>query len=327
MPTITPDLLWDLEVQNEGNSDSVYLDSMGIPTIGVGHNLPANGPAAINNLPGDPTNPNPDYNAVLAGTQSLSPAQVVALYNNDMNAAIDAARGIFPGFDNLPQNQQAALADITFNRGATATSKWTDLIISVANNDPAGAAVVIDLSTWAAQVGARATMDEALMFPDPYVQQAVNDVREVIQDLMDQTAPIDWSSPGKEEPSAPGDYPIPFDNPPDVFNEYSVPEEAIYDVGVYAEGPGWDGGALGDPSSPPGSAGDGFAGGGPGDPSAPTGSYGGGSFGDSGEGGSWGGGQGGTGELGGQFAGGEGGYGGEGGFGGYGEGDSGEGEA
>jgi hypothetical protein len=111
---------------------------------------------------------------------------------------------------------------------------------------------------------------------------------------------------------------MPSENSAVASNEYEAPEDLV--SSGYPEGPGWDGGLVGDPFSPPGSRGDGFAGGGESDLSPPTGDYGAYSFGDYGDGGSWGGGQTGSGESGGQFARGEGGYSGEGGFGGYGGG-------
>jgi hypothetical protein len=142
----------------------------------------------------------------------------------------------------------------------------------------------------------------------------------------------------------PGDFPIPtVDGSLIAMNEagpFASPtvEADTSNPEGYQEGPGWDGGVVGDPNVGPGEAGDGYAGGGPSDPSPGTGdfegsgegTYGPGGFADGGygEGGAFGGGQAGAGESGGQFGGGEGGYEGEDGYGGYGgygeDGDGGE---
>src|SRR5262245_33360879 len=97
MANITPSQLQDYEILNESKSKHVFLDSVNLPTIGIGHNLYAHGAAAINNLPG-----NPSYNNVLNGTQDLTDEQVQALFENDMTAAIAIAENLFPNWDDLP---------------------------------------------------------------------------------------------------------------------------------------------------------------------------------------------------------------------------------
>ena len=94
---INPSQLKRLEILNEGVKTSVFNDPVGIPTVGIGHNLPGNSPDSITDLPG-----NPSYDDVLNGKTPLTNDQVDALYENDMNAAIANAQVLFPNWDSLP---------------------------------------------------------------------------------------------------------------------------------------------------------------------------------------------------------------------------------
>src|SRR5215469_11968520 len=100
---VTPADLQGIEVAHEGYSNWEYPDSLGIPTVGIGHNLPAGGPNAIANLPGSP-----NYNDVLNHAIPLTDLQVQTLYENDMNDAIAAASRQVSNFFDLPESVQIA---------------------------------------------------------------------------------------------------------------------------------------------------------------------------------------------------------------------------
>ncbi len=318
---LNPADMWDMEVTNEGYSLSVYSDSMGIPTIGIGHNLPASGSQAIENLPG-----NPSYADVLSGTASLTADQVQVLFDNDMSTAISNARGIFPNFDLLPSSVEMALADMSFNLGPGKLSQFIDLQAAIANQDFQAAADAMQDSAWANQVGQRADRDTLLVSMPDLMQFVQDQINEVISNSPDFDAIDAW---GAQPTFGPGDYPVPIDDQQVVMNAV---ESTTVVIGINPYYEFDDPYAVADESGQPeeDNDGDGFSGGGPGDSSAPTGSYAdsgnsyGGEFGAEGGGDDstgWGGGQAGEGEAGGQFAGGEGGYDGEGGYGGYGEAD------
>ncbi len=323
------------ETLNEGYSLGVYPDSIGIPTIGIGHNLPAGGRAAIESLPG-----HPNYDDVLSGRTNLTPEQVSVLFNTDMSSAIDTARGAFHSFDTLPASVQIALADMAFNLGSR-INQFVDLQNAVAQHDWEAAVHAMLDSAWADQVHSRADRDAFLI----YMPQYIIDIQEAVKSIIEQAPPfemLDAYDPNENLDEVPGDYPAPTSDGTAIamteagpFSSDVTPADSNDPQG-YQEGPGWDGGVVGDPTAAPGTAGDGYSGGGFGDPSPPMGDYsppgegvdyGQAGFGDGGygTGASFGGGQGGDGEAGGQFGGGGGGYDGEGGYGGYGEGGDGNG--
>jgi len=316
----TPADLYDLEFGNEGYSEWVYPDDLGIPTVGIGHNLPANGPQAIESLTG-----NPNYNDVLNGVVPLTSPQVQQLYENDMNSAIAAAGRQVSNFAELPQPVQMAIVDMVFNMGEKSFSKFTNLIAALEAKDFDAVAAAMEDSKWFSQVKDRSAKDETLVVitAHPEILQDIYDtLQQAVDELMSQApdfnALMDWSGPdpgtldnGPQGSTAPVDGGVPGEN-------QAGPGDSQLGLGDF-EGPAWDGEEFGDPGSYSGYSTDGYSGGMTGEGSA------GGSTG-YGEGGSWGGGEAGSGESGGQFGGGEGGYEGEGGYGGYGGGGDGSGD-
>lgn len=71
----------------------VYLDSEGIPTVGIGFNLNRGDAAA--QLAGVGA----DYNAVRAGRTDLTRLQITRLFKQDVARAIVDARALVPGLD------------------------------------------------------------------------------------------------------------------------------------------------------------------------------------------------------------------------------------
>lgn len=138
---------------NEGVRTTRYLDSLGIPTIGVGFNLQRSDARQKITALGY------DYDAILDGSQSLSDAAVDALLADDVDATfVDAARSI-ANFASLDDARKAVVVDMIFNLGATAFSRFTATIAAIEAEDFARAAAEMADSRWATQVGHRATRD------------------------------------------------------------------------------------------------------------------------------------------------------------------------
>lgn len=114
---------------DEGIRPKVYLDSKGIPTIGVGRNLRDVG---------------------------LFPDEIELLLQNDIKRAQAACRAIFDNYSTLPQDKADALANMAFNLGQTRLSGFKKMIAAVEiRNWPEAAAQAKD-SDWYKQVGDRA---------------------------------------------------------------------------------------------------------------------------------------------------------------------------
>ncbi len=73
--------------KHEGKRSKVYLDSVGLPTIGIGRNLAGKG---------------------------LSEAEIQYLFQNDLNDGFGICHRLCPSFDTLSPNRQAALVDMSF---------------------------------------------------------------------------------------------------------------------------------------------------------------------------------------------------------------------
>jgi lysozyme len=115
---------------DEGVRFKVYRDSLGIETVGVGRNIRDKG---------------------------LSMQEVDLLLDNDLTDAERDARAIFPTFDKLSDIRKAVLLNMSFNMGRERLSKFKKLRAAVQDEDWAEADRQMILSTWATQVGARAT--------------------------------------------------------------------------------------------------------------------------------------------------------------------------
>ena len=116
-------------IVDEGKRNVMYYDSLHVPTLGIGHAL----------------------------TRPISEAAIRQIFVDDTAQAIDDAKHLFPSFDTLSEARQAVLSNMSFNLGLTRLSQFHDLRTAIAGEDfEAAAAAMLD-STWATQVGARAT--------------------------------------------------------------------------------------------------------------------------------------------------------------------------
>lgn len=115
---------------DEGVRDEPYRDSVGKLTIGVGRNLDDVG---------------------------LRDDEIDYLLSNDVRVAENAARALFPTFDDLSDDRKAALINMAFNLGQQRLGEFHGLRSAVAASDFDEAARQMLDSLWAKQVGARAT--------------------------------------------------------------------------------------------------------------------------------------------------------------------------
>lgn len=113
---------------DEGRKDKLYLDSLGIPSIGIGRNLRDVG---------------------------LRPDEIAYLFENDLREAESIARALFPSFDRLSDNRKAVLLNMSFNLG----HKLAGFVMfrqAVEAGAWEQASVEMKDSLWAKQVGKRA---------------------------------------------------------------------------------------------------------------------------------------------------------------------------
>jgi GH24 family phage-related lysozyme (muramidase) len=134
---------------NEGRRRSVYKDSEGIPTIGVGFNLTRHdAKQRIEEVGGD-------YQAVLDGKQDLSDDQVNQLLQPDLRTAVSDARSLMPKFDELSSERQRALADMSFNMGRERLGGFVNMLGAIEDGDWDAVQREAKDSKWFSQVGNR----------------------------------------------------------------------------------------------------------------------------------------------------------------------------
>jgi len=134
----------DLIAKHEGCEANIYNDSMGIPTIGIGHNLKANP------LP-DGMNP------------PLTQDQIDQLFQADLAVATNAVTKALPWFSSIDSVRQAVLIDMTFNMGIGTLLTFHHTLGFIQDGDYTSAANGMLASLWAKQVGIRATEDANMM--------------------------------------------------------------------------------------------------------------------------------------------------------------------
>lgn len=114
---------------DEGYRKKMYLDSKGIPTIGIGHNL---------------------------RDKPLTDRAIQVIFEDDMADAEADARKLIKSFDALNDVRKAVVINMAFNMGFGVLSQFRKTIAAVDSGDYAAAAGHMLNSTWAGQVGARA---------------------------------------------------------------------------------------------------------------------------------------------------------------------------
>ena len=133
------DQLRDTLKIDEGVKYEIYNDHLGYPTFGIGHLV----------VESDEEHGKP------VGTP-VSEDRVNSVFEKDVAIMIDEAKKIFPNLDELPEEAQQVIVNMTFNMGRPRLSQFKKFIAGVNASDWNKAAVEMMDSRWAKQVGARA---------------------------------------------------------------------------------------------------------------------------------------------------------------------------
>lgn len=118
---------------SEGIKYSIYKDSRGNPTVGIGHLI----------APSDQIK------------KVYTEKEIQAFFNKDCGAAIKIARDTFPNFDSLPDNIKEILVSLSFNLGRGGINKFKNFKAAITNKDYKRAAKELKDSAWHKQVGLR----------------------------------------------------------------------------------------------------------------------------------------------------------------------------
>ena len=128
------------EIQNdEGRVNSVYLDHLNLPTVGIGHLIKESDPE--HGLP--------------VGTV-IDDERVNELFDQDIKVTLSECEQLYGNFNNLPEEVQKILANMMFNLGRPRLSKFKKLCKAVADRDWQECAVQMEDSRWHKQVTNRA---------------------------------------------------------------------------------------------------------------------------------------------------------------------------
>jgi len=92
---------------DEGCKMEIYLDHLGLPTMGIGHLL---------------TQDDPEYNQPV-GTV-ITEERVRQLFALDIMVTIEDCRMIYPDFEELPEEAQLVIANMCFQLGRPRFSKF-----------------------------------------------------------------------------------------------------------------------------------------------------------------------------------------------------------
>lgn len=145
--------LSDLERQiliGEGCSDSLYFDSKGKRTIGIGFNLERNGARERIEKVGA------NYDLVFEGKESISENQIYSLLKMDLRDFEVEARKIFPSFYSQPETVKNILVDMTYNMGGGNLRGFTNLREAIKRKDYTWAAdEMVDSKWYREDVGTR----------------------------------------------------------------------------------------------------------------------------------------------------------------------------
>ena len=128
--------------EHEGKKPKLYRDTLGILTVGYGHNC-KDKPL--------------DHNLMtfLAGGGSLTDDQCETLLDQDLEPVVSELQN-FDWFDGLSYNRQSALCDMVFNLGMPRFLGFHRMLEAIESGDFDRASQEMLTSEWATQVGHRA---------------------------------------------------------------------------------------------------------------------------------------------------------------------------
>ena len=136
-------------VLHEGKKPSVYTDTKGKRTIGIGFNLdePSNRKKA--------ESLGLNVQDMLSGKKTLSDKEIKLLYNESIKQAANDANSYLPQAGKQPPVVQKILIDMAFNLGLTKLNKFENLKEALLEGDYNKAANEMIDSEWYHQVGNR----------------------------------------------------------------------------------------------------------------------------------------------------------------------------
>jgi lysozyme len=132
----------DLETQlaiDEGKRLAAYLDSVGILTVGIGHNCVARPVAGVKKV-GD----------------TISEDECSDLFSDDLEGSMHDLDAQLPWWRNLDDVRQNVIVNMSFNMGIWTLLQFKNTLSAMKNGDYALAANGMRRSLWAKQVGDRA---------------------------------------------------------------------------------------------------------------------------------------------------------------------------
>ena len=124
---------------DEGVKYEIYNDHLGYPTFGIGHLI-----VESDNEYGQPV-----------GT-GIHVDRVNEAFDKDVSVMVDEAKKLFPDLEDLPEEAQQVIVNMTFNMGRPRLSQFKKFIAGVNAGDWEKAAIEMMDSRWAKQVGSRA---------------------------------------------------------------------------------------------------------------------------------------------------------------------------
>tara|TARA_R100000479_G_scaffold89002_1_gene43468 strand:- start:486 stop:935 length:450 start_codon:yes stop_codon:yes gene_type:complete len=128
------------EIQNdEGRVNSVYLDHLNLPTVGIGHLIKES---------------DPEY-GLPVGTV-VDDERVNELFDQDIKVTLSECEQLYGNFNDLPEEVQKILANMMFNLGRPRLSKFRKLCKAVSERNWQECAVQMEDSRWHKQVTKRA---------------------------------------------------------------------------------------------------------------------------------------------------------------------------
>jgi lysozyme len=142
------DKLKEMLIDHEGLVLTPYKDTVGVETIGVGHNMKAR-PLSL------------EMQHTLSRTGAITEDQAMELLEADIDIVVEELNK-FEWFGGLSDARQNALIDIVFNLGLSRFMGFKNLIAAIETEDFDTAEKEMLDSLWARQVGRR-SLDLAQM--------------------------------------------------------------------------------------------------------------------------------------------------------------------
>lgn len=136
--------------QHEGVKPKKYLDSRGIPTVGVGFNLKrSDADQKLKSVGANPVK-------VKQGKQALTTKQIETLLITDLQNSKKAVADLVPNLGSHPAPVQGVLIEMAFNLGKKGLSEFKNFLGNLNSKKYDVAATEMLKSSWSKQVGQRA---------------------------------------------------------------------------------------------------------------------------------------------------------------------------